>query len=288
VSTARAGRQPGSYARLAADQGAGFMPVLFGHKPPNGGIWGNHQASRYVWKLQARRSLLAWKVHGRRLDGFRDEDFTTEKVPGDNTTLQFKGRAVDPRTWRFKDDPKQQAPRFSLSFTGSIMPPPDAVAGTYVGPNGKQTRVAPLTDEDRRTIVRWIDLGCPIDLDYDHDHPEKRGFGWACDDQRPTLALTYPKAGANAELSRILVGMHDYGSGLDMDKFEVKADFAVDGVPAGENLALKFKPRTEGVWEWKLAKPLTNLSRGRLTVSVQDRQGNVTRIERTFSVGVKP
>ena len=47
------------------------------------------------------------------------------------------------------------------------MPPPEAVAGTYVGPDGKKIKVAPLTDEDRRTLVRWIDLGCPIDLDFD-------------------------------------------------------------------------------------------------------------------------
>ena len=31
----------------------------------------------------------------------------------------------------------------------------------------KAGKVQPLTDEDRRTICRWIDLGCPIDLDYD-------------------------------------------------------------------------------------------------------------------------
>ena len=53
------------------------------------------------------------------------------------------------------------------------MPPPEAVAGTYVGPDGKKIKVAPLTDEDRRTLVRWIDLGCPIDLDYDPANPER-------------------------------------------------------------------------------------------------------------------
>jgi hypothetical protein len=284
VSTARAGRQPGSYARLAADGGAGFMPVLFGHKPPQGSTWGQHQASRYVWKLQARRSLLAWKLYGRRLDGFRDEDFTTEKVPGDNTTLQFKGRAVDARAWKFKDDPRQQAPRFSVSFSGSIMPPPEAVAGTYTGPNGKKIKVAPLSDEDRLTIVRWIDLGCPIDLDCDPAHPERRGYGFACDDQRPTLTLTFPQAGANTEWTRILVGMHDYYSGLDPDSFQVVADFPLDGAAAGQDLAARFQPKGDGVWELKLARAITRLAQGKLTVSVKDRQGNVSRIERTFSV----
>jgi hypothetical protein len=62
------------------------------------------------------------------------------------------------------------------------------------------------------------------------------------------------------------------------------ADFPLDGVAAGQNLASKFKAKSPGVWEWTLAKPLTDLSKGKLTVSVKDRQGNVTRIERTFSV----
>jgi hypothetical protein len=33
--------------------------------------------------------------------------------------------------------------------------------------------------------------------------------------------------------------------------------------------------------------PIARLGRGTLTVAVRDRQGNVTRIERTISVGVK-
>ncbi len=284
VNTARAGRQPGSYARLAADQGAGFMKVLFGHKPPGGRIWGSGQASRYVHMLQSRRSLLAWKLHGKRLDGFRDEDFTTETVPGDPSTLQFRGRSIDPKTWRFKDDPKKQAPAFSVTSTGSVMPPPAAVAGTYVGPGGKKVKVAPLTDEDRRTIVRWIDLGCPIDLDHDPAQPQRRGYGWMCDDQRPTLTLTYPRAGHNPELTRLLVGMHDYYSGLDLASFRMTADFPLDGVAPGEDLAPRFRPKSEGVWELRLKRPLTRLARGTLTVSVKDRQGNISRVERTFSV----
>ena len=41
----------------------------------------------------------------------------------------------------------------------------------------------------------------------------------------------------------------------------------------------------QGVWEWKLSKPVAELKRGKLTVVVRDRQGNETRIERTFGVG---
>ena len=51
-----------------------------------------------------------------------------------------------------------------------------------------------------------------------------------------------------------------------------------------ENLAPKFKEVNRGVWELKLARPIDRLPKGKLTVSVRDRQGNVSRIERTFSV----
>jgi hypothetical protein len=165
------------------------------------------------------------------------------------------------------------------------MPPPKAVAGTYASPGGKKIQVAPLTDEDRRTLVRWIDLGCPIDLDFDPKHPERRGQGWMLDDQRPTLTLTYPRAGVNNSLTRILVGMHDYNTGLDMDSFRVVADFPIDGVAAEENLAKKFNPKSDGVWELALTTSVAKLRKGKLTVSVKDRQGNINRIERTFSVG---
>ena len=107
------------------------------------------------------------------------------------------------------------------------------------------------------------------------------------DDQRPTLTLTYPQAGVNPPLTRLLVGMHDYYTGLDMDSFRVVADFPVDGVAAGQNLAAKFQPKSSGVWELKLSQPIARLPKGKIEVSVKDRQGNMSRIERTFSIGSK-
>jgi hypothetical protein len=267
------GKVPGTYYRLALDRQA-----KFGHKPViHNGSWRQTNASRYVRMFQSRRSLLTWKVFGRRTDGWSNDDFPTEAVPGDAGTLRHRGKAI-PNTHANQN-------RADLDFTGSAMPPPEAVAGTWKGPDGKPVKVPPLSDEDRRTIVRWIDLGCPIDFDHDPRQPEKRGYGWMCDDNRPTLTLTYPQTGRNAEWTRILVGMHDCYSGLDMESFEVRADVAVDGTPAGENLARKMKPVAPGVWQLVFARPITDLPRGKLTVAVKDRQGNVTRIERTLSVG---
>lgn len=257
------GKFPGTYLRLAMDERA-----KFGHKPPaNWDSWGYPNASRYVRKFQSRRSLLMWKLHGERLDGFSNDDHPSPPEPGVRDVLVQGGEKVDLQRNRV---------RYDLDFTGSAMPPPDAV---------KAGKVQALSDEDRRTITRWIDLGCPIDLDFDAANPDRRGYGWMLDDQRPTLAVTYPGPGANAELSRILIGMHDYGTGLDPASFRAIADFAVDGVAAGENLAGKFKEKSHGVWELQLSRPLDRLAAGRLTVSVADRQGNVTTIDRRFRVG---
>jgi hypothetical protein len=164
------------------------------------------------------------------------------------------------------------------------MPPPEAVAGSYIGPDGNKIKVPPLSDEDKRTLVRWIDLGCPIDRDFDAAKPQAASYGWMLDDNRPILTLTQPVANRNESLTRILVGMHDYYTGLDMDSFSVTADFPVDGVEPGQNLAKKFKSPNQGVWEYRLATPIMNLPRGTLTVSVRDRQGNTTRLVRAIAV----
>lgn len=262
VVTGPPAKVPGTYFRLALDHAG-----KFGHKSPVGS-WAHPQASRYVRAFQARRSLLIWKIFGKRLDGWSNDDFAVETNPGDPDSLHYQGKP-------FPNKPENRR-LVNLAYRGSIMPPPDAV---------KSGKVKPLSDEDRLTLVRWIDLGCPIDLDFDARHPEQRGRGWLCDDNRPTLTLAYPKAGVNESISRILVGMHDYDSGLDMDSFEVVADCPIDGMAAGANLAPRFQSVAQGVWEWQLARAITDLPTSKLTVAIKDRQGNVTRIERTFRVG---
>jgi mono/diheme cytochrome c family protein len=251
------GKFPGTYYRLALDERA-----KFGHKPVGWDSWGYPNASRYIRKLQSRRSMLVWKVFGKRLDGFSNDDLPSETTAGSGT-LNWKGKAVDLQKHRAMAD---------LDYLPPQCPPPGG-------------KVPPLSDEDRRTLVRWIDLGCPIDLDYDPVHPERTGYGWMLDDNRPTLTVTAIQAEPKAPITRLLVGMHDYYSGLDLKTFEVTADFAIDGVPAGQNLAAKFQPAAQGVWELRLAAPIQQLTHGRLIVSVRDRQRNLARVERVFTVG---
>ena len=114
---------------------------------------------------------------------------------------------------------------------------------------------------------------------------QQPSYGWFLDDNRPTLTITEPAARKNERLTRILIGMHDYYSGLDDASLRVSADFAVDGIAAGQELGSRFVRKTQGVWELKLREPLTKLSRGKLVVLVRDQQKNEMRIERTFRVG---
>jgi hypothetical protein len=227
------GKFPGTYVRLAVDERA-----KFGHKPVGYDTWGYPNASRYIRKFQSRRSLLVWKLHGKRLDGFTNDDHPSETEPGSRVLAQ-RGEPVDLS--------KNRA-RWDLDFVGSVMPPADT-----------KGKAEPLTDEERRTIVRWVDLGCPIDLD--HDQP--RSYGWMADDNRPVLTL-------RVTAEKMLVGMYDYGSGLDPASFQATVN--------GADWSARFKPGAPGVWEAALSEPLP---KGRIEVSVKDKAGNVSRIVRT-------
>ena len=237
----------------------------FGHKPIiHNGTWRQSNASRYIRKFQSRRSLLIWKIWGERLDGWTNEDFPTAKEPGEAESLEQLGKPIS-NTQRNRD-------LSDLDYRGSVMPPVKAV---------KSGLVQALSDEDKRTLVRWIDLGCPIDLDI---NKKQLGYGWLGDDKRPTLTLTIPAAGKNATFDRILIGAFDYYSGIKSESLSVTANFAIDGIPSGKNLADHFKKKSLGVWEFKLKNPISKLKSGTLNVKVKDLQGNWTEVNRTFSV----
>jgi hypothetical protein len=261
--------------RLALDDDApikkrGLVPWAENVQVPPGLPRTYARLVQYSWAFQSRRSPLIWKLHGKRLDGFRNEDIPSPPLDYENEKNVLQ--------WCHQGKNKV----YDVDFLGSVMPPPEAVAGTYQGPDGKRIQVAPLSDEDKLTLARWIDIGCPIDR---ADDPKQRGLGWLLDEGRPTLTLADPPPGVSRKpLTRILLGMHDYASGLDLSSLSVTADFPVDGVKAGENLATRFQALPGNRWELRLQQPVAALPNGRLTVSVQDRQGNKTRIERTLSV----
>ena len=248
-------RLPNDYLRLALDPNA-----RWGHKPlvKVGGnpVWRQTNASRYIRKFQSRRSLLIWKIFGRRLDGWTNGDHPTETSPGNAATLPGGAGAIN---------------KADLDYTGAQMPPPGS-------------GVPGLTTDERMNFARWVDLGCPIDRD-----GGPNPFGWALDDLRPTVELSVPRAGANrSPVDRLRVGLADANSGLNMNSFSVKASFVVAGRAPGAELADLAAPVADGVWTIPLGAPLRPGLSEEVAVEVADQQGNITRVRRSFQTAPLP
>jgi hypothetical protein len=138
-----------------------------------------------------------------------------------------------------------------------------------------------LTEDEKMTFARWIDLGCPIN----RNEPGWKDYGWFLDELRPTLTLSLPRAGTQAQpLTLIRIGAYDYYSGLDVQSLSVKANFDLNGTRAGTELAPLFAQTGDHIWTLPVNPAITNLRRGELTVSIKDKQGNITKIVRSFSV----
>lgn len=242
---------PGDYARLAADQNAtwGYPPII------NNRTWRQTNASRYVRMFQSRRSLLIWKIFGRRMDGWTNADHPTETVPGDRATLP----------------PGADINAADLDYNGTAMPPPGS-------------GVPALSEEEKMTFARWVDLGCPINVGQ-LTSAQAGALGWFLDENRPTLAISSPRPNLNAgPLTEIRIGVADGYTGVNTATLSVKADFSVNGRAVGAELADLATAVAPGVMSIALSPPLTTLAASHLTASVADAQGNVTKTTVRFSV----
>lgn len=255
-------RHENTYNRLARDESAtyGYPPVI------TNGTWRETNASRYIRKFQSRRSLLVWKVFGGRLDGWSNEDHPTEIVPGDAGTLPAGASANNA----------------DLDFTGTIMPPPDARDPVT------DALIQPLTEDEKMLIATWIDLGCPAN-ETEATGDERTMMGWFLDDLRPTLTVTWPRPGLSTRaLTEFRLGAFDYYSGLVEGSLSVTADFAVNGLAPGSELAGLFQETGDHIWTLALDEPIEEAVNRELVVSVRDEQGNVTTVKRRFSVQAEP
>lgn len=237
---------PGDYFRLADDSSG-----QFGY-PPLIGNWRQTNASRYIRQFQSRRSLLIWKLFGQRLDGFSNADHPTESVPGEVSTLP---PGADPSV-------------ADLDYTGTAMPPPGSSA-------------APLSDEEKLLFVRWIDLGAPVDT----GSGDALALGWLLDEVRPALTVSAPRAGVNAgPLTELRFAFADAYSGINSSSLDVRADIAINGRPAGSQLADLAENLGDGRHRLVLSPALSTLPRVVLDVSIADQQGNRQSVRRVFSI----
>lgn len=249
---------PGTYARLADSRGTN-EPLRLEKSGANAWILrqgeNGQKASHWVWKYQSRRSLLLWRLFDQRLDGY-----TNATIPGG--------------FWP-PNDPRRQQIELGA---GQVMPPPEwpLYDGDidWAPPAGVPSHKEMLSDDERRTIAAWIDTGAT------YCATER-----ACQDSMPpTVRVTSPQAGKNEGWARILLGMVDVGSGLNLASLEVVADVAIDGVAAGTNLASRFTALTGGRWEWVFSQPMPLLPRAVLVVRVKDKIGNGREVRRVFHV----
>ncbi len=240
-------KTPGDYKRLCDDRSAdwGIPPLVF--------AWRQFNASRYVKKFQSRRSLLLWKIFGERLDGWHNDDHPSAAILGDATSLP-EGAKIN---------------HSDLDYIGSIMPPADQ-------------NIEPLTINQKMNFARWIDLGCPIDTAHNTDH---EGFGWFADDLRPVLTVSSPRSGKNTDsIKELRVGFADAYTGIEDNSLSVISDISIDGQEAGSELAQHFVQVSQGVYAYQLNQALEDTA-GTIHFSIKDKQGNITRDHRKFSVG---
>jgi hypothetical protein len=202
--------------------------------------------------FQSRRSLLMWKLFGARLDGWSNEDHPTESLPGDPDSL-----------------PEGAHPNAAdLDYTGTIMPPPGS-------------GYPDLSIDEKMLFARWIDLGCPIDT---AEGLPGDTYGWFLDDLKPTLTLSQPRAGrVSPAFSELRFGLADANSGIDLSSLSVTASFTVSGRTAGEELADLAQLLDDGIYRIAMGMQAGNLINAHIHLEVADFQGNISRIDRSFS-----
>jgi hypothetical protein len=86
-------------------------------------------------------------------------------------------------------------------------------------------------------------------------------------------------------LRQIRVGIADAYTGIVPASLSITADITVAGRPPRTELAGLLQPSGDGIYTWVLPQPLAPISKAHLFVEVADRQGNITRVVRAFSVG---
>jgi len=130
-----------------------------------------------------------------------------------------------------------------------------------------------LTDKEKRTIARWVDLGSPVDF------PQTDGMGYTDDYQLPVVNIYTPSVGANNG-TLLKVGFNDAKSGVDWNTLEVsyyrvgsvEQAVAVNAASDVDDKNILTKNLALGAGEYVV------------TVSVKDNAGNIGTASRRFTI----
>lgn len=136
---------------------------------------------------------------------------------------------------------------------------------------GASHDVAGLTDTERRTLARWVDLGSPVDLTVTD------GAGYRDDSQAPTIAVDISR-GQSRTGGRFRVGARDAKSGVDWSTLSVQYSTTVSNSPVWNSVSLTgITPSADGV----VVLPSIKEANYILRVSVDDVAGNTAVYEST-------
>jgi len=146
-----------------------------------------------------------------------------------------------------------------------------------------------LSDKEKRTIARWVDMGGPIDF------PQTDGFGYTDDSQLPIIHLSSPVYGTNKRDIDVVFGLHDTKSGIDEKSINVSFEYVNKNniaklviekisVPSFQ-LKLKKSLLERGVYSLKLPQRYMK-KRGDyiITIKATDQIGNKNILTRRFTL----
>lgn len=146
-----------------------------------------------------------------------------------------------------------------------------------------------LSDKEKRTIARWVDMGGPIDF------PQTDGFGYTDDSQLPIIHLSSPTLGTNERDIDVIFGLHDAKSGIDEASINISFEYVnikhqtklvIEKimVPAFQ-LKLNKSPLQQGVYSLKLPQHYMKKSGDYIiTIQVKDLTGNKNILTRRFTL----
>jgi len=135
-----------------------------------------------------------------------------------------------------------------------------------------------MTNEEKLTLARWIDLGAPIDLG--------SPWGFLEDDLRPTLVVrpSLTAARVASSFNALEIAAFDVESGVVPGSLTVTCNLKLGAIPAGGNLAAgKVLDPQGGVLRLVLPRRVQVGERAVFTVSVRDAAGQTSRIVRTYA-----
>ncbi len=146
-----------------------------------------------------------------------------------------------------------------------------------------------LSDKEKRTIARWVDMGGPIDF------PQTNGFGYTDDSQLPIINLSSPTFGTNERDIDVIFGLHDTKSGIDEESLKVSFEYVNQnnkGKLVIENvwipslkLNLNKSLKKQGVYSLKLPQQYMKKQGDYIiTIQVSDQTGNKNILTRRFTL----